>query len=262
MAGSVREHLADGRTARRSPASTSSSARRGPRTPRSTSSSTHTAANGLVTEYGITRVSSRHGRVRAGVGVPAPQVDDPRAAVPDGDREPASRREAATTRANSSATGSKPARHRPLHRACGHAGRAASRPARMGRACVRGYGGPMQQPASTGRPPGRRPAVPRDGPAGRRRRERQRSHGDLLNLVAGQPSTPAPAPVREAARRALDEQVLGLHGRDPGSPSCARRSPATTGGSTASRSSRDDVVVTTGLLRRLPAGVPGRLRGR
>ncbi|QNN54963.1 pyridoxal phosphate-dependent aminotransferase [Nocardioides mesophilus] len=39
--------------------------------------------------------------------------------------------------------------------------------------------------------------------------ERQRSHGDLLNLVAGQPSTPAPGPVREAARRALDQHVLG-----------------------------------------------------
>jgi aspartate/methionine/tyrosine aminotransferase len=39
--------------------------------------------------------------------------------------------------------------------------------------------------------------------------DRQRSHGDLLNLVAGQPSTPAPAPVREAARRALDDDVLG-----------------------------------------------------
>ena len=39
--------------------------------------------------------------------------------------------------------------------------------------------------------------------------ERARSHGDLLNLVAGQPSTPAPVPVREAAKRALDEQVLG-----------------------------------------------------
>jgi aspartate/methionine/tyrosine aminotransferase len=39
--------------------------------------------------------------------------------------------------------------------------------------------------------------------------ERARSHGDLLNLVAGQPSTPAPAPVREAAKRALDEHVLG-----------------------------------------------------
>src|SRR3954470_16558655 len=38
---------------------------------------------------------------------------------------------------------------------------------------------------------------------------RRRSHGDLLNLVAGQPSTPAPLPVREAAKRALDEQLLG-----------------------------------------------------
>ncbi len=39
--------------------------------------------------------------------------------------------------------------------------------------------------------------------------ERRRSHGDLLDLVAGQPSTPAPRPVREAAVRALDGDVLG-----------------------------------------------------
>jgi len=39
--------------------------------------------------------------------------------------------------------------------------------------------------------------------------ERERTHADLLNLVAGQPSTPAPVPVREAAKRALDAQVLG-----------------------------------------------------
>ena len=39
--------------------------------------------------------------------------------------------------------------------------------------------------------------------------ERRRTHGDLLDLVAGQPSTPAPAPVRAAAHRALDEEVLG-----------------------------------------------------
>jgi len=39
--------------------------------------------------------------------------------------------------------------------------------------------------------------------------ERGRTHGDLLNLVAGQPSTPAPVPVREAAKRALDQEVLG-----------------------------------------------------
>jgi len=38
---------------------------------------------------------------------------------------------------------------------------------------------------------------------------RERSNGDLLNLVAGQPSTPAPVPVRESAKRALDEHVLG-----------------------------------------------------
>src|ERR687889_235493 len=38
---------------------------------------------------------------------------------------------------------------------------------------------------------------------------RARSHGDLLNLVAGQPSTPAPVPVREAAKRAVDEHLLG-----------------------------------------------------
>ena len=38
---------------------------------------------------------------------------------------------------------------------------------------------------------------------------RRRSHGDVLDLVAGQPSTPAPEPVRAAARRALDENLLG-----------------------------------------------------
>ncbi|MDQ4007335.1 MAG: pyridoxal phosphate-dependent aminotransferase [Actinomycetota bacterium] len=38
---------------------------------------------------------------------------------------------------------------------------------------------------------------------------RQRTHGDVLNLVAGQPCTPAPRPVREAAKHALDHDVLG-----------------------------------------------------
>ena len=38
---------------------------------------------------------------------------------------------------------------------------------------------------------------------------RQRSHGDVVNLVAGQPSTPAPAPVRARAKEVLDDQVLG-----------------------------------------------------
>jgi len=39
--------------------------------------------------------------------------------------------------------------------------------------------------------------------------ERRRTHGDLVNLSAGQPSTPAPAAVREAATRAIAEDVLG-----------------------------------------------------
>ncbi len=39
--------------------------------------------------------------------------------------------------------------------------------------------------------------------------DRQRSHGDLVNFVAGQPSTPATAPVLAAAKAALDADVLG-----------------------------------------------------
>ncbi|HEX4723508.1 MAG TPA: aminotransferase class I/II-fold pyridoxal phosphate-dependent enzyme [Pseudonocardiaceae bacterium] len=39
--------------------------------------------------------------------------------------------------------------------------------------------------------------------------ERQRTHGDLISLGAGQPSTPAPAPVRAAAEEALRANVLG-----------------------------------------------------
>jgi aspartate/methionine/tyrosine aminotransferase len=39
--------------------------------------------------------------------------------------------------------------------------------------------------------------------------ERQRTHGDLVNLSAGQPSVGAPTPVRTAAKAALDEMPLG-----------------------------------------------------
>ncbi|WP_246243448.1 pyridoxal phosphate-dependent aminotransferase [Amycolatopsis pithecellobii] len=39
--------------------------------------------------------------------------------------------------------------------------------------------------------------------------ERGRTHGDVVNLSAGQPSTPAPADVRAAGIRAIDRQVLG-----------------------------------------------------
>ncbi|KUH79997.1 aspartate aminotransferase [Mycobacterium sp. GA-1999] len=39
--------------------------------------------------------------------------------------------------------------------------------------------------------------------------ERQRSHGDLVNLSAGQPSAGAPAAVRAVAKESLDTTVLG-----------------------------------------------------
>ncbi|WP_350222977.1 aminotransferase class I/II-fold pyridoxal phosphate-dependent enzyme, partial [Mycolicibacterium porcinum] len=39
--------------------------------------------------------------------------------------------------------------------------------------------------------------------------ERQRSHGDLVNLSAGQPSAGAPTAVREAAVAALNQGSLG-----------------------------------------------------
>lgn len=38
---------------------------------------------------------------------------------------------------------------------------------------------------------------------------RQATHGDVINLCVGQPSTPAPRPVLRAAREAIDAQVLG-----------------------------------------------------
>ena len=39
--------------------------------------------------------------------------------------------------------------------------------------------------------------------------ERARTHGDVLSLAAGQPSTPAPAPVLRATKRALDTELFG-----------------------------------------------------
>ncbi|MFD4367271.1 pyridoxal phosphate-dependent aminotransferase [Rhodococcus sp. NPDC058521] len=39
--------------------------------------------------------------------------------------------------------------------------------------------------------------------------ERQRTHGDVLTLAAGQPSTPAPGPVLRATHETLDEHLLG-----------------------------------------------------
>src|SRR5947209_15820166 len=39
--------------------------------------------------------------------------------------------------------------------------------------------------------------------------ERQRSHGDLVNLSAGQPGAKAPGPIRAAAADALANDTLG-----------------------------------------------------
>jgi aspartate/methionine/tyrosine aminotransferase len=76
--------------------------------------------------------------------------------------------------------------------------------------------------------------------------ERARTHGDLVNLSAGQPSTPAPADVRDAAKRALDEQILG-YSSSLGTPELRRAIAAhhrtRYGDDTVGA---EDVVVTTG----------------
>ena len=75
--------------------------------------------------------------------------------------------------------------------------------------------------------------------------ERQRSHGDLVNLSAGQPSVGAPGPVREAAAAALRADQLG-YTVALGIPELR----AAIAGSYADRYGLDvgpdDVVVTTG----------------
>ncbi|WP_237569171.1 pyridoxal phosphate-dependent aminotransferase [Mycolicibacterium lacusdiani] len=75
--------------------------------------------------------------------------------------------------------------------------------------------------------------------------ERQRSHGDLVNLSAGQPSAKAPTPIRAAAARALAEDNLGY--------TVAMGIPELREGIAASYATRygvdvgpDEVVVTTG----------------
>lgn len=75
--------------------------------------------------------------------------------------------------------------------------------------------------------------------------ERQRTHGDLVNLSAGQPSVGAPEPVRRAAAAALEANQLG-YTVALGIPELR----AAIAGSYADRYgldvSADDVVVTTG----------------
>lgn len=75
--------------------------------------------------------------------------------------------------------------------------------------------------------------------------ERGRTHGDVLNLVAGQPSTPAPAPVRAAAKRALDESLLG-YTVATGIPELREAIAAHHRRTYGIEVSPDEVVVTTG----------------
>ena len=74
---------------------------------------------------------------------------------------------------------------------------------------------------------------------------RQATHGDLVNFVAGQPSTGAPKAVREEAKRLLDEDLLG-YTVATGVPEL-RAAIATHHRETSGVDvTADDVVVTTG----------------
>src|SRR3954471_11009190 len=91
--------------------------------------------------------------------------------------------------------------------------------------------------------------------------QRQRSHEDLCNLVAGQPSTPAPRPVREAAVRAIDDELLG-YTVSVGIPELREAICAHHARTHAIEVLPEDVVVTTGssggfLLAFIAAFEPG-----
>ena len=90
--------------------------------------------------------------------------------------------------------------------------------------------------------------------------ERQRTHGDLVNLSAGQPGADAPAPVLAAAER----RCAAAHW-DTASPweyrSCAGRSHAHAA-TYGIDITVDEVVLTTGSSGGFLAGVPGLLRRR
>jgi aspartate/methionine/tyrosine aminotransferase len=90
---------------------------------------------------------------------------------------------------------------------------------------------------------------------------RQLSHGDLVNFVAGQPSTGAPKAVREEAKRLLDEEVLG-YTVATGVPGLREAVAAHHRRASGIDVSLDDVVITTGssggfLLAFLAAFEPG-----
>jgi aspartate/methionine/tyrosine aminotransferase len=75
--------------------------------------------------------------------------------------------------------------------------------------------------------------------------ERQASKGDLVNFVAGQPSTGAPKAVREEAKRLLDEDVLG-YTVATGVPQLRAAIAAHHRRTSGIDVTGDDVVVTTG----------------
>lgn len=76
--------------------------------------------------------------------------------------------------------------------------------------------------------------------------ERARTHGDLVNLSAGQPSTPAPADVRAAAVTALEQHILG-YSNSLGTPELRAAIAAHHARRYDDAGVRaDDVVVTTG----------------
>ncbi|MGY2877103.1 aspartate/methionine/tyrosine aminotransferase [Marmoricola sp. URHA0025 HA25] len=92
-------------------------------------------------------------------------------------------------------------------------------------------------------------------------KERQARHGDLVNFVAGQPSTGAPVAVREEAKRLLDEDLLG-YTVATGVPELRAAIAAHHRRASGIEVTADDVVVTTGssggfLLAFLAAFEPG-----
>ncbi len=75
--------------------------------------------------------------------------------------------------------------------------------------------------------------------------ERARTHGDVLVLAAGQPSTPAPVPVRRATRVALDAELLG-YTETFGIPELRTAIAAHHRDTYGVEVESDDVVITTG----------------
>ena len=74
---------------------------------------------------------------------------------------------------------------------------------------------------------------------------RARTHGDVIVLAAGQPSTPAPAPVLRATKAALDAELLG-YTETFGTPALREAIAAHHRDGYGIEVDADDVVVTTG----------------